>query len=96
MPQEPTNAQLDALIRGCAQSDWEKVEAVVARVGELCEAQKLRFDPDVVATRIATLVQDGNLEGLGDLTRWKRGEVRLLGPQLPSGETKRAANQEIV
>jgi len=53
------------------------------RVGDLCPARKLRFDPDVVAARIMALVQDGSLEGRGDLSRWRHGEVRLpseIGP----------------
>jgi hypothetical protein len=77
MPQEPSDEQLDALILGCAQSNWVQVEAVIVRVGDLCAARKLRFDPDVIASRIMALVQDGSLEGLGDLSRWRDGKVRL-------------------
>ena len=49
MPLEPSDAQLDALILGSASLSWLKVESLIVRVGELCEEQNLRFDPDVVA-----------------------------------------------
>jgi len=77
MPQEPSDAQLDALILRCAQTEWIKVEAVIVRVGDLCAVERLRFDPDVIGARIIALVQDGSLEGLGNLSRWRDGEVRL-------------------
>jgi hypothetical protein len=80
MPKEPSNRHLDALILGCAQLNWLKVAMVVVLVGDLCEERKLRFDPDIVASRIVTLVQDGSLDRSGDLSRWQHGEVRLPGP----------------
>jgi hypothetical protein len=77
MPLEPSDAQLDALILASASLSWLKVESLVVRVGELCEEQNLRFDPDVVASRIAMLVHGDDLEGAGDLSRWRHSEVRL-------------------
>jgi hypothetical protein len=77
MSQEPSDTQLDAFILGCAQPNWLTVEMVVVRVGALCDEQNLRFDPDVVGSRIAMLVQGGGLEGTGDLSRWQHSEIRL-------------------
>ena len=77
MPLEPSDAQLDALILGSASLSWLKVESLIVRIGELCEEQNLRFDPDVVASRIATLVRGGDLQGAGDLSRWRHSEVCL-------------------
>jgi hypothetical protein len=79
MPEEPSNAQLDALILGCAQLDWLKVAMLVVLVGDICEERNLRFDPDIVASRIMALVHDGSLAGAGDLSRWQHGGVRLAG-----------------
>jgi hypothetical protein len=84
MPQEPSNGQLDALILSCALLIWLKVGRLLFLVGDLCEEQKLRFDPDVVASRIAALARDGSLESTGDLTRWQHGEVRLPGVADPA------------
>jgi hypothetical protein len=77
VPQEPSNSEIDVLILGCAQPGWVKVEAVIVRVGALCEKQNLRFDPDVIASRIVALAYEGSLDGIGDLSRWRHGEVRL-------------------
>jgi hypothetical protein len=80
MPQEPSDAQLDALILVSAQRNWITVEMVVVRVGDLCADGELRFDPDAVASRITALVRGARLEATGDLSRWQHGEVRLPGP----------------
>lgn len=77
MSVQPSNAQLDALILEVVQPQWRKVAMVVATVGKHCEQQSLLFNSGEVASRIAMLVQNGRLEGAGDLSNWRFSEVRL-------------------
>jgi hypothetical protein len=79
MPQQPTDAQLDALILRSVQPKWLKVAMVIARTEKLCTQNSLTFDSHAVAARIASLVRDGRLEGDGDLSLWRHSEVRLPG-----------------
>ena len=41
------------------------------------QASWVDVDPDGVAQRICALVENGQLEAQGDLSRWRHSEVRL-------------------
>jgi hypothetical protein len=65
---------LDALILTCASERWQKVARMIAQVADRARPGT---NFDTVAARIRALVDDGNLEAKGDLSRWGHSEVRL-------------------
>jgi hypothetical protein len=76
------NETLDALILSFASERWQKVARIIGQVSERTgDETKL----DAIAIRIRALVDDGELEAKGDLSRWRYSEVRH--PQSTSAES---------
>jgi hypothetical protein len=67
--------EIDRAIIDAVADDWLKVARIVAVVAH-------DGDHDVVAERIASLVQEGRLEGQGNLSSWRHSEVRLAPTKL--------------
>jgi len=67
-----TFEELDKLIIARVEKEWRKVAFIVASVGQ---ASDVPYDD--IAARIAVLVQAGQLEARGDISKWRNSEIRL-------------------
>lgn len=76
------NPDIDDAILTVAREQWRKVAFIIATVVHACNDQAEEDDYNLVASRIAALVEDGRLESQGDLSNWRHSEVRLVGPKL--------------
>ena len=65
--------ELETEVMAACDSSWRKVAMVISRV---LERRKDMVSADEVATAIKTLVSTGALEAQGDLSAWRRCEVR--------------------
>lgn len=65
---------VDSLILSSASERWQKVAKIIAVVSDRA-GDGTNFD--AIAARVRALVNDGNLEVKGDLSRWGYSEVRL-------------------
>jgi hypothetical protein len=80
-----SHQDVDGLILSFAKVQWRKVAMIISQV--LCEYRRRGVDIDEVgvadricdgvAERIRALVEDGQLEAQGNLSRWRHSEVRL-------------------
>lgn len=67
------NSLLDGLILSSVTERWKKVAKIIAVVSERAGNTA---NLNAIAARICALVDDGKLEGKGDLSRWGHSEVR--------------------
>jgi hypothetical protein len=70
-----SDSDIDAVILSVATDRWQKVAMVIAKAAPPDESSD--NDYHQVAERIIALVDDGQLEAQGDVTRWRHSEVRL-------------------
>jgi Protein of unknown function len=77
LPLSVSEADLDALIFAETDKRWLKVARMVGNVFQTLEARCIRLPMDIIAARIAKLVETGRLEKQGNLTMWRHSEVRL-------------------
>jgi len=77
LPAAVTAAAIDALIFAETDKCWLKVARIVGNVFQNLEARCIRLPMDIIAARIAKLVEVGRLESQGNLTMWRHSEVRL-------------------
>jgi hypothetical protein len=77
LPLSVSEADLDALIFAETDRHWLKVARIVGNVFQTLEARCIRLPMDIIAARIAKLVETGRLEKQGNLTMWRHSEVRL-------------------
>ena len=68
---------LDEAILSVATNNWRKVAFVVAKTQHELEDAGITVSYDAVAERVKALVDNGRLEGQGNLDRWRFSEVRL-------------------
>jgi hypothetical protein len=80
LPASVSIADLDALIFEDLVQNWRKVARIVGNAQMACEARSLPISGEVIAARVRALVDDGTLEGVGNLRRWRFSEVRLKAP----------------
>jgi hypothetical protein len=67
------NSLLDSLILSSVTERWKKVAKIIAVVSDRAgDTANL----SAIAERISALVDEGELEGKGDLSRWGYSEVR--------------------
>ncbi len=77
LPLSVSEAALDALIFAETDKSWLKVARIVGKVFQTLETRCIRLPMDIIAARIAKLVEVGRLESQGNLTMWRHSEVRL-------------------
>ena len=68
---------VDGLILSFAKVQWRKVAMIISHVLGECSRLGINIDERGVAERIRALVQDGQLEAQGNLSRWRHSEVKL-------------------
>jgi Protein of unknown function len=76
-PLPVSEADLDALIFAETDKHWLKMARIVGKVFQTLETRCIRLPMDIIAARIAKLVEVGRLESQGNLTMWRHSEVRL-------------------
>ena len=76
MPGKPPRDLSDTII-SFATDRQQKVAMIVGKVVSEYEARGTQVASTVVGTRIAKLVKEGRLAGLGDVSNWRFSEVRL-------------------
>jgi hypothetical protein len=80
-----SHQDVDGLILSFAKVQWRKVAMIISQVLGECRRRGVDIDEDGVAERICdgvaerirALVEDGQLEAQGNLSRWRHSEVRL-------------------
>jgi len=72
----PSDA-IDQQLMICAGNRWQKVAMIIVRAHLTLEPDYPEFTYEAIAERLYTLVAANNLEGAGELTRWRHSEVRL-------------------
>jgi len=74
-----TLSQIDEAVLAVADEHWHKVAMMIVRAAERLDSQLPQGDAghDLIAQRIAALVEDGRLVAQGDISRWRHSEVRL-------------------
>jgi len=80
-----SHQDIDGLILSFAKVQWRKVAMIISQVLSECRRRGVDVDEDGiaertcngVAERICALVEDGQLEAQGDLSRWRHSEVKL-------------------
>jgi hypothetical protein len=77
LPRSISAAELDALILRELAQNWRKVARVVGYAKQSCDARSLPVSMDVIAARVRMLVEAGTIEGVGNLSMWRRSEMRL-------------------
>jgi hypothetical protein len=65
-----------AILSQC-RSDWLKVARVIYLAREQLSLPDDEGSYDLVAQELGTLVDSGELEAVGDISNWRRSEVRL-------------------
>jgi ribosome-binding ATPase YchF (GTP1/OBG family) len=65
-----------AILSNC-RSNWLKVARVVHMAREQCSLTDCNESYELVGQELTKLVEDGELESVGDLSNWRRSEVRL-------------------
>jgi len=81
LPSSISEADLDALIFAETNKCWLKVARIVGNVFQAIETLCKPSPMDIIAARIAKLVEVGRLESQGNLTMWRHSEVRLRRDQ---------------
>ena len=76
-----TNKELDALILDSVIQRYLKVARIIVDVGEKIDPDNYltmsHEDHDKIAQRIYALVENGQLEAQGDISKWRYSEIRL-------------------
>jgi hypothetical protein len=72
-----SHQNVDSLILSLAKTQWRKVAMIIGQVLDECRRLGINIDEHGVAERIRALVEGGQLEAQGDLSRWRHSEVRL-------------------
>jgi Protein of unknown function len=72
-----SDGPLDDLILSVVNPNWQKVAMVLGKARRLSESRGLEISYDAFADRIAELCMEGRLESQGNVSKWRRGEVRL-------------------
>jgi hypothetical protein len=74
-----SSARLDELILTVVTRKWQKVALVIIRASHVSANSGFKTSDGELAARIEVLYKDGRLESLGNLSNWRRSEVRLPG-----------------
>jgi hypothetical protein len=70
-------SSVDGLILSSAKAQWRRVAMIVSQVLGECGRLGINIDEHGVAERICALVEGGQLEAQGNLSRWRYSEVKL-------------------
>jgi uncharacterized protein DUF3658 len=71
------NFQIDDAILAVARKRWQKVAMIIATIVQRRNEEATDEEYDLVGLRIIALVDNGRLEGRGNLSDWRHSEVRL-------------------
>jgi hypothetical protein len=83
-------SELDELILSFCDNHWRKVARVAGKTLDALEARGIAIDGTIAEhfdARLATLIGGGQLEGAGNIRKWRYSEVRL-----PESDVKTAAS----
>jgi hypothetical protein len=72
-----SHQNVDALILSFAKMQWLKVAMIISKVVDECRRRGVDINCHDIARRICALVEGGQLEAQGDLSLWRRSEVKL-------------------
>ena len=78
-PTTESEAQTDDLIVGCATAEWVKIAVLIYLATDAAKAANIDAPPQVIATRIYALTENGRLASRGNVRRWRQGEVKKGG-----------------
>ena len=70
--------KIDGLILSACSKNFLKVARII---GDVCTTLgEIPYDDNgpIIEKRIRALIEQGKLEGAGDLSRWRESEIRLL------------------
>jgi hypothetical protein len=70
------DAPLDDMILSVVKPNWLKVAMVLGKARRLAESRGVETSYEALAARITALCTEGRIESQGDLSKWRRSEVR--------------------
>ncbi|OJU99311.1 DUF3658 domain-containing protein [Nitrobacter sp. 62-23] len=76
MQPEPPD-DLNHIILSFVRSDWRKVALVVGSVLHWCEDRQIKMDEQEIVKKIVALIDAKKIENQGDISDWRRSEVRF-------------------
>jgi hypothetical protein len=74
----PTDAGLDERILFFTRVEWLKVARVLGDVRRDYSGKGNEISDATLQARLRALIDDGRLEGAGDVSRWRHSEVRRV------------------
>ena len=75
LPPEISEKDIDEALFLLLNRHWQKVAMVLAHAGEHFEPRGLSLE--IIAARLRYLADNDQIEGAGDLRKWRHSEVRL-------------------
>jgi len=72
-----SHQHLDEIILSFAKVQWRKVAMIISKVLDECRHRGVGINCHDIAWRICVLVEGGQLQAQGDLSLWRRSEVKL-------------------
>jgi hypothetical protein len=77
LPPDLTEKDIDDILFPLLRSHWQKVLRVLFNARDSCNINGLSIDYEILAARLRDLSDRNEIEGVGDLRKWGRSEVRL-------------------
>ena len=74
-----TSSEIDDAILAVVQPSWRKVAMIIAQTADNLgdDLPNGETGHNLIAGRVAALVDNGNLVAQGDITNWRFSEIRL-------------------
>lgn len=77
LPPDVTEKDVDDILFPLLRSHWQKVLRVLFNARDSCNINGVAIDYEILAARLRDLSDRNQIEGIGDLRKWARSEVRL-------------------
>lgn len=71
------NSEIEKIILSFLKNDWLKTAMILAETPRECDARNIETTYEEIAAKLGKLCNLKQLESRGDLTNWRRSEVRL-------------------
>ena len=93
----PSDSQIDDAILAATDPLWTKVAMVIARTAKCFPTGLPEGDAgyQMIADRIGALVREGRLDAKGEITQWRRSEVRRAASNPKTGSSKSGWDSEL-
>ena len=70
-------SEIERIILSFSKKDWLKTAMILAKTLRECEARNIDTTYEEIAAKLENLCNLKQLESRGDLSKWRRSEIRL-------------------